>query len=137
MTTVLVGIIVCQMVLEIATAVVFYKKRFVVREALRDYLGIHDMDCRLDDLNTTANLTHKVAKRIRRAQKKTVAKKQEPADEVMCKVHELAKSGELIEAIKYLRSHKTARYGGTISLMDAKNVVEAILDGRSYSLDFS
>lgn len=129
MNTFLLSILVANLVLEGACAYLLYKKRYLVATAIRQFLGISDIQARIGSLEHETFLIARRTKFIRKAQK-------EPAKTIMVGdmhfsqsiakdekvVQVLRSTGSLIEAIKTYRN----LYGST--LKDAKDRVEAMRD---------
>lgn len=112
MTTFLLSILVANLILEAACAVLIYRKRHLIRGVIRNALGLDTLQASVDQANRKLRF-------IRRAQKATEGTSPVFADSPVTRA---LRAGQLIEAIKVYRNiHQS-------SLVEAKNAVEALRD---------
>ena len=129
MNTVILMILLSNLILEAVCAYLLYKKRHLVKQFIRDYVGFSETQARLGSLEHEVFLVAKRTKFIRKAQK-------EPAKTIMVgDMHfsqSVAKDEKVVQVLRSTRSIieaiKTYRnlYGST--LKDAKDRVELIRD---------
>lgn len=119
MTTFLLSILVGNLVLEAACAYLIYRKRHLIRAAIRNFIGIDDTHLRIDGVQYRLDKIDARTKFIRKSQKAAEAASPVFADSPVTRA---LRAGQLIEAIKVYRNiHQS-------SLVEAKNAVEALRD---------